>query len=288
MADRGSVTGRLGRAATAATVVTALSTTTLAAAGVLLPRTALLVFLVIEVPLGLTALTLNLRWYRELRRAGFSRAVAAEELAGRIATRVVRAELSLYRSVWLWGRHEVDGRGPGVHPIGYARGSLGVPLAFAAITLLEAALVHLLVPWPWLRWLVLLASAYSLVALLGFLASRVVHPHLLTRTQLILREGTHTVATIDRDSLTRVARTRRHQHTSAVEADGHLFLGSQDGTNVDVQLAAPVWVQLPGLLARQRRHATVTALSLHLDDPDAFLDLTDKARRNSTSASQGR
>lgn len=284
--DTRAATGRLARAAVAVSVTAALTTTGLGAAGVLSAPGAVLMFAAVEVPLALTALALNLQRYRTLRRAGQDRWVALHQLVGATATRMLRAEVTVYRSLWLWARHRVDGQQPGVHPIGYARGGLGVPLAFGVLTAVEAVAIHLLLPWAWLRTIILVASVYSLILLLGSVAARVTHPHLLTGTQLILRDGALTVATLDRDAITRVTRTRRYQPTTPTEADGQLHLPSSDGTNIDLHLAAPMTAHLPGLLARQRRQARITAVHLHLDDPHAFLNLMTTDQRDPSTTTR--
>ena len=225
-------------------------------------------------------MALNAWRYRALRRAGQDRSAAMAELAGATATRLVRAEVTIYRSLWLWAARRIDGNSPGVHPIGYARGALGLPLAFGVVTLVEVVALHLLVPWALARTILLLASVYSLLWLLGFVAARITHPHLLSGTQLLLRQGAHTVATLDSNAITRAARTRRYRTTTPTETDGHLHLPCQDGTNIDLHLTAPVTAHLPGLLARQRRRVTVTEISLHVDDPQSFLDLIADAQRD--------
>lgn len=271
---------RVGRSALALTLATATTTTILGAVGVVPPSTAVLLLVAVEVPLTLAAAAVNAWRYRTLRHAGHGRVAALEELAGATATRMFRAEVTTYRSLWLWARRRVDGQGPGVHAVGYARGSLGVPLSFGVLTVVEAIAIHLVIPWAWLRTVVLVASVYSLVHVLGFVASRIVHPHLLISSQLTLRSGAHTVATLDRDALTRVIRSRRHQPTVPTETGGQLYLPSQDGTNIDLHLTAPASAHLPGLLARHRRRATITVASIHLDDLHAFLDLISDAQRD--------
>lgn len=109
------------------------------------------------------------------------------------------------------------------------------------------------------------------------------HPHLLTSSQLTLRSGAHTVATLERGAFTRVVRARRLQPTYPTETDGQLYLPSQDGTNIDLHLNGPVPAHLPGLLARQRRRATITMASIHLDDPHAFLDAISDAQHDPRS-----
>lgn len=286
--DTRAAAGRIARASVAVSVTTALTTTSLGAVGVLSPPGAVLVFAAVEVPLALTAVALNVQRYRRLRQAGQDRVTALHQLAGATVTRVVRAEVTLYRSLWLWSRHRVDGQGPGVHPIGYTRGALGVPLAFGVLTVVETVAIHLLLPWAWLRTVILLASIYALVLLLGVVVTRVTHPHLLTGSELILRDGAHTVATLDRDTITRVTRTRRYEPRTPTEAGGQLHLPSPDGTNIDLHLAAPVTARLPGLLARQRRQASITVAHLHLDDPQAFLNLMNTGQRDPSTTTRAK
>lgn len=286
MPDPRAATGRLARAAVAVSVAAALTATGLGAAGVLSPAAAVLVFVAVEVPLALTALALNAQRYRTLRRAGQGGVAALHQLVGATAARVLRAEVTVYRSLWLWARRRVDGQQPGVAPIGYARGALGVPLAFGVLTAVEVVAIHLLLPWAWLRTALLVASIYSLVWILGFVATRITHPHLLTGTHLILRDGAHTVATLDRDTITRVTRTRRYQPTTPTGADGQLHLPSPDGTNIDLHLTAPETAHLPGLLARQRRQTSITTAHLHLDDPHAFLNLMTTDQRDPTTTTR--
>lgn len=284
MGERPGVIDHLPRAALAVTLTTAATTATLTATGALAPRTAGLVFLTVEVPLALSALALNLWRYSALRTAGRARGAALEELAGTTATRVVRAEVNTYRWLWLWARRRFDGQGPGVQVVGYARGSFVLPLVLAGVGAAEAAAVHIMVPWPWLRWPLLGISAYSLLVLLALVASRAVHPHLVSGSQLILRSGAHTVVTIERTGIAQVRLARQYRHTTAIEVDGHLFLPYQDGSNIDLHLAAPALAQLPTLLARHRRRAVVTTISLHVDEPQAFLDLIAGRQRDPSSA----
>lgn len=205
--------------------------------------------------------------------AATARTTTTLAAAGAAVMRIIRAEVSTYRSLWLWALRRVDGQGPGVAAIGYARGSLGQPLAFGVLTVAEAVAIHLLVPWAVLRALILVASGWSLVALLGVAAARAVHPHLLTGSQLVLRAGAHVVATLDLDAVTRAARVRRYEPTSPAEVDGWLSLPSQDGTNVDLHLADPVPAHVPAFLKRHRRRAMITAASIHVDEPDTLLSL---------------
>lgn len=170
MPERRRAADRVGRSALVLTLATAATMTTLGAVGVVPPSTAVLLFVAVEVPLALVAAALNIWRYRTLRHAGHGRVAALEELAGATATRMFRAEVTTYRSLWLWSRHRTDGQGPGVQAVGHAHGSLGVPLAFGVLTVVEAIAIHLLIPWAWLRTVILVASIYSLILVLGVVA----------------------------------------------------------------------------------------------------------------------
>lgn len=236
----------------------------LLALGVLTPRAALLVFIAVEAPLVLVTIALFARSYRAARAAGGG----LDQVLGPIGYGVVRAELRMYRSLWLWARRRVDGAGEG---FGYTRGSNSTMVAFAVASAVEAAVVHLLVPWPWLRWTLIVLAGYSLLLLLAFFATRITHPHLLTADELILRSGSQVIARCDRGDLRRVQLTRRFAQTAPVALEGRLFLPGQDGTNIDIDLRAPLTARLPGLWERRRKTvAGLAAISLHLDDPRAL------------------
>lgn len=55
------------------------------------------------------------------------------------------------RSAWLLVRGRRDGAVEGVLPVGYTRGTMGMPIAFVVVCVVETVAIHLLVPWPWLR-----------------------------------------------------------------------------------------------------------------------------------------
>ncbi|MGC0365792.1 hypothetical protein ABH922_003776 [Rhodococcus sp. 27YEA15] len=169
-------------------------------------------------------------------------------------------------SVWLWSRGQVDDRGGSAIGFGYCAGTFVIPVAFVVASLIEALAVHLLVPWEWLRWVLLVATTLSIVLLVGTLATRVVHPHLVTERELILRSGSTVVATVDRSDIESVRMARRFDRTQKVVADDRLFLPGPDGTVLDIDFRRAVSVRVGAGGPK-----AVVGVSLHVDDPRALL-----------------
>lgn len=183
-------------------------------------------------------------------------------------TALIRSEMCGYRSLWLFVRGKRDGVSVDVRPVGYTKGTMGMPIAFLVACVVEAVAIHLLVPWPWMRNLLLLVSVYGFVPVLGILAGRIVHPHLLTPDRLTVRSGHQVVADVDRSAVVRCIRHRRFAHTSVTVEDGALYLPGPDGTNIDVVLDVPIEVRLPGFVEHRRSSAVISRLSLQVDNPD--------------------
>ncbi|MDC3726559.1 hypothetical protein [Rhodococcus sp. Rp3] len=265
------------RAALVLTVVVACTNAVLAAFGVLTPATALKVWLGFELSLGILVLIVGALRVRVLRRSGTPWAGVPDELVGRVPATLMRAELRSYRALWFLIRGRRVGAGPEVTTIGYTRGTMSVPIAWLVASVIEIAVVHILVPWEWLRWTLLIVSVYSLLPLVGWLADRVVNPHLLTRDGLILRSGHEVVARIDADNLQQCIPRRRFQPTETGVDGEVLFLPGPDGTNLDLVLAEPVEVLLPAFFEHRRRPALVSRFAIHVDDPATARRVLDAA-----------
>ncbi|WP_430334758.1 hypothetical protein [Rhodococcus sp. ACT016] len=172
----------------------------------------------------------------------------------------------MIRSLWLWCRGRIDGAGEGVSTFGYTAGTLAVPVAFLVASIVEAVALHLLVPWQWLRVVLLVLTAASLVAGACWFAARAVHPHLVTAEKLTLRSGRDTILVVDRNRIVRAVPTRRFDHTTAGIHDDRFYLPGPDGTVIDIDFDAPVYVG-NGARVGSPRPATVTGVSLHVDAP---------------------
>ncbi|WP_129976793.1 hypothetical protein [Rhodococcus sp. Q1] len=265
------------RAALVLTVVVACTNAVLAALDVFAPATALKVWLGFELPLGVLVLIVGAVRIRVLRRSEAPWARVLDELVGRVPATLMRAELRSYRALWLLIRGRRVDAGPGVTTIGYTRGTMSVPIAWLVASVIEIAVVHILVPWEWLRWTLSIVSVCSLLPLVGWLADHVVNPHLLTRDGLVLRAGHQVVAHIGADNLQRCTPRHRFRPTET-RVDGEvLFLPGPDGTNLDLMLAEPVDVLLPAFFEHRRRPALVSRVSIHVDDPAVARRVLDAA-----------
>lgn len=250
------------------TVVIIVVDAILWATGVITAAVAVVLFLALELPLGLIVIALLVRQYGRERRSGVSRRKALERMgATEPFIRLIVAELGNLNSLWLLIRGKRVGVDENTIGLSYAKGTLGLPIAFLVATVIEVIILYLVIPWVWLRVVILILSVYSVILVLGYLASRVVHPHLLNNEYLLLRAGRHVIARIPGGNIAKVMVTNRYKHTYPVEEDGHLHLASSLGTNVDLVLAEPVQAALPGLFAKQRRSFETREISLYLELP---------------------
>lgn len=77
----------------------------------------------------------------------------------------------------------------GAQSFGYSKGSLTFPTAIVVVSTIELGVVHLLVPWTWLRIVLLVLSVWGVLFIFGLFATRIVHPHIVTDESLQLRWG---------------------------------------------------------------------------------------------------
>lgn len=246
----------------------------LLATGTIGPAVALALFLIVEVPLGALAAAGFLRRYRTHRahtgtRRGALRALAADDPYLRLGAAEARTIASLAR--WVTRCPDVPAEAV---PIGYARGTLGMPIALAVAATIELVAVHLLVPWPVVRLVLDLLGIYGLLMVLGWLAGRIVRPHLLDRGVLTLRSGPHACARIPLGAVADVRRERRLSPTDAEitgddDRGGALVLPGPDGTNLSLTLSQPVAASVPDFGWRASALREVSVVRLQVDDPEA-------------------
>ncbi|MEV3963474.1 hypothetical protein AB0M34_21715 [Nocardia sp. NPDC050193] len=184
------------------------------------------------------------------------------------ATRFLRNQDRAYRAVWLWLRRRTDCDGREREPLPGTRGVLAMPLAFLAATLLEMAVLHILIPWAWLSISLGVLSLWSLLLLFAVVIADIAYPHYATDRALVLRRGGRAIATIPFDRIATVVEYRRYNHTGTVLDDDRLFLAGPDGTTVDVTLREPADIRVESPLPSGRISDAVTRISLFLDDPE--------------------
>lgn len=256
----------------------------LLAFGVISLPVALVAIVLIELPLAALSLVRYVKLYRAERAAGAAGALI--RVADRDPLlRVALGELRLFASLgrWILRRPDVP---RGAVPVGYARGALAIPSAFAVAALIEMVVVHVLVPWPVVRTVLALLSLYGLLFLLAWMGSLVVRPHLVYPDTLVLRHGSAVVGTVGRANIAGATAARLmampKDYLNTSDDGAHtLTLAGPDGTNVRLDLRDPVHVVPPGMPWRRHRGQAVTRIRLQVDDPHALDGLCERehARR---------
>ena len=235
--------------------------------------TAIGVTVAIEVLLVVVAgrqLFVAVRRYRRQRTAGLDVWAALEEgltvLLPRPLARVLSLEPRMIACLllWLFRRRRQD-----AGQFSYHRRSWGGALLILVLLTLpvEIFIVELLVPWAWLRWLLLIAALYAVMWFGGLIAALKVLPHRLEAGGVRLRHGNlaeilipyHETAAVERQSL-RTPGGRDGLATDHNAGSAYLAVGGR--TDVTLRLRAPRPVN--GLL---RLTSPVTTVHVAADDP---------------------
>ena len=174
----------------------------------------------------------------------------------------MKGQRRLLAGLWLRLRGHRDVP-PGATALARGRDERVTGTAVLVAGLVELVAVHLLLPWPTVRLVLLVVSAYGCVLLLALLADSVVRPHVLADGELRLRG----LGGLDvRVPLTAVvsAAPRRADASSWLALEGEvLLLGSGGQTQVEVVLAQPV------TLRAGRVEGAVRCVRFAVDDPAA-------------------
>jgi len=240
---------------------------------VLRPEMALRLFLLIEVPLILVFAAITFVRFRNLGRsagpgnANFLDRLKAEEP-------MVRPALSEIRSMWslclaIARRRRVP---PGSAPFGYTRGTFAMPAVMLALCLGELVVVHFIVPWQWLRIVLLVLTVWGALFIFGFFAARRVHPHFVSTGALHLRWGYKNVLTTPTSNILSVEPHANHTHAHPFAEGSQLVLTQFQSTNVRIRLAAPVPADPPVAKKDAIAGFKASEVLLHVDDPDAFVN----------------
>ncbi|WP_150119330.1 hypothetical protein [Enteractinococcus helveticum] len=254
-------------------LVVAASVLVLHLAGVISRSVMLRLFLTVELPLILAALLVSLWRVRQIRRATGLRGAALvallqyEEPALRAAMSEMRTLMSLVTLI----RGRRNGVGGDAQGFSYAKGSMSVPIVMTVLTVLEAALMHLLVPWAWVRIVLLVVAIYALVLVLGVLASRVVNPHLVGGERLILKWGHKTVLDIPLSNVETITAVSNHTFTQPAAENDRMVLTSLTSTNVRITLMEPVQAFPPVSKRRLPSGFAAREVLLYVADPNGFV-----------------
>jgi hypothetical protein len=147
--------------------------------------------------------------------------------------------------------------------ISYGRDQIAFVWIFMGLTVLEIAVVEVIVPWTVLRWMLLVLGIYGLLTMAGFVAVNRTRPHILTGDSLRLRCGRLAEISVPIDHIAAVSiGLRGAGYVPFIDGDT-LVLGIAGSTNVVVKLEGPVQV-CAGKVA-----GDVRAIRFAADDPSA-------------------
>jgi hypothetical protein len=176
-------------------------------------------------------------------------------------------EAGIWRSLYRWLRRRPRVTEPDAAPFGYASQVTPLLLAFIFLSALEIPIVSLLLPWPAVRYGLLVLGVWGLLWMLGLLASLRTNPHVVSETGLRLRSGFQFDASIpwEQISAIRLRRSSAHRKLQIEHSQTRASVALQGTTNVEVALREPVPVRfLDG------RQASVDAILLYADSPIAL------------------
>ena len=247
----------------------------LVGSGVLEAQTALLAGVVAEgllLVVGGRQIWVAVRRYRRDRAAGLDLEAALEEglavflprPAARLAALEPRLWITLVR--WLLRRPV----GPDTFP--YAKRSLLGPLLGLVLfsAPVEIFAFELLIPWPPVRVLLLIASLYSVLWMAGLYAGLKMYPHRLTAEGLRFYQGLLASGAVPYDQIAAVEAGRRKSPGGkdgllTAPAEGAAYLAAGGRTDVTLRLHTPTVIA--GLL---RPTPPVSTIHLAADDGPAL------------------
>lgn len=254
-----------------ATLTVCIIDALLLAVGVLNTRSALLLFLMVELPLVITTIVLFAKRYSRARREGGRAEALATVVENDPVLRFGRAELENLVALvrWVTRRPEVP---EGFIPLHHNQGSNTVPMVLAGASVLEIVAVHFVVPWTVPRIILMVLGVYGICVVLGMAATRYAYPHLLSREAIVLRQGRRVVARVLVESIASSNVVQRYDpnYMSFTEM-GVPALASQDGTNMELHSRSGTRFSIrtyPWSIPDSRESKSVR---LYLDEPRSLL-----------------
>ena len=197
--------------------------------------------------------------------------------------RATNFEKGIYVNLWRWIRRQPDDGPPGSSHFSYVEIVRTTIWVWIGASALEMVAVHFIVPWPWVRWPLLIVSVWGLIWMFGFLAGQIVYPHLIEPDRLRVRNG-HTIdAVVPISAIASVAQSTRSRPSSktltlAEEDPLHLYIAVSGQVNIHVSLTEPISLHLP------RGRYTVTTLSFWADEPGSMVKRLRSAIESAESA----
>jgi hypothetical protein len=176
-------------------------------------------------------------------------------------------EAGIWRSLYRWLTRRPRAGNPDAALFGYASQATPLLLAFIFLSALEIPIVPLLLPWPAVRWSLLILGVWGVLWMLGLLASLRTNPHVVSETGLRLRSGFQFDANVPWAQIAAI-RLRRSSAERKLQIE-HSRIGASvalHGTNnLEVVFREPVPVRF-----LDRRETRIDAVRFFADDPAAL------------------
>lgn len=195
---------------------------------------------------------------KRLRQAGSAS-------SGRAALRhAARYEAGIWGSLVRWLTRRVRAIDPDAELFGYASEITPILVAFIAVAALEIPILPLVLPWPPVRYTLLVLGIWGLLWMAGLLASLRVHPHAVAAAGLQLRSGFQIDLRTPWAEITdiRLCRASTERKLEVEQGPAGAALSLQKTTNLEVALRRSLMVSfLDG------RSANIDAIRVYADAP---------------------
>ncbi len=214
------------------------------------------------------------RGYRQRRASGLDAWSALEDglsaVLPRLFARIMVLEPRLWACLFRWILRRTKLR---EGEFGYHKQSTMdmIVLMVVLVSPIEIVVFELLIPWAWLRWLVLFLEVYTVFWFLGFHASLSALPHRLEETGARLRHGAFAEVFVPYAEIESVGRTIQKAPKwgdglqPAPEEEGAAYLAINGKTNLTLRLKTPLTVK--GVF---RSFGPVGTIYLSADEPSLF------------------
>lgn len=183
---------------------------------------------------------------------------------------VLTYEAAMWRGLYHWITRRPRGLAPGDAAFGHAGAVKPILVVFIVLSAVEIPVFDLivsrLVPWAFVRYLVLAAGVYGLIWMFGLLGALLTSPHVVGDAGIRVRNGTSVDVTIPWDAVAGVSHRYRSLPSSrAFQVEGPVLnLGTGGQTAVDVTLSRPLTLPRTG-------PDGVHEVRFYADDPKALV-----------------
>ena len=172
----------------------------------------------------------------------------------------------LLTAIWRWLRRGRRKMASEEQQFGYDRAQAPTTYAFICLVVIEGGVLHLLVPWPAVRAVALVAHLYLVVLLVGSIAAAKLRPHVVDRESIRVRHGGSFEVRVPRHLVDHVrVRTRSPGGELLDIAEDQLEVVVGGQTNVTIDLTGRIPVSTP-----LGRTGAVCRMHLYADDPRAL------------------